>query len=172
MGNFAENLNLSNRFRPPPRVSFPWWLKMWKVRSKIGKKYTSRPRYWNVPVLVNTGTYLVYQYWPKMWYLRSLERAGGIQKQTILERKNGLVMSNIRVQVSGTWSILFSKKMVFFPNERHFQIWFPTRKQLHFSKESYLNYPTKRHNFACDIYIFSKTRGNKNKQWTHLGALN
>ena len=29
----------------------------------------------------------------------------------------------------------------------------------------------KRHNFACDICISPKTRGNKNKQWTHLGAL-
>ena len=37
-----------------------------------------------------------------MWYLRSLERAGGIQKQTILERQNGLVLSNTRVPVSGT----------------------------------------------------------------------
>ena len=29
------------------------------------KKYTSGPRYWNVPVLVNTGTFLVYQNCPK-----------------------------------------------------------------------------------------------------------
>ena len=42
-----------------------------------------------------------------MWYLRSLERAGVIQKLTILERKNGLVLANTRVPVSGTWSILF-----------------------------------------------------------------
>ena len=27
-----------------------------------GKKYTLGPRFWNVPVLVNTGTFLVYQY--------------------------------------------------------------------------------------------------------------
>ena len=54
-------------------------------------------------------TFLVYQYCLKMWYLRSLERAGCIQKQTILERQNGLVLSNTRVPVpvSGTWSILF-----------------------------------------------------------------
>ena len=75
--------------------------------SKSGKKYTSGPRYWNVPVLVNTGTFYVYQYCLKMWYLRSLECAGGIQKQTILECQNGLVLSNTRVPVSGTWSILF-----------------------------------------------------------------
>ena len=73
----------------------------------IWKKYTSGPRYWNVPVLVNTGTFYVYQYCPKMWYLRSLEHASVIQKLTILEHKNGLVLSNTRVPVSGTWSILF-----------------------------------------------------------------
>ena len=71
------------------------------------KKYTSGPRYWNVPVLVNTGTFLVFQYCLKMWYLRSLGCAGVIQKLTILEHKNGLVLSNTRVPVSGTWSILF-----------------------------------------------------------------
>ena len=71
------------------------------------KKYTSGPRYWNVPVLVNTGTFLVYHYCLKMWYLRSLERAGVIQKLTILEHKNGLVLSNTCVPVSVTWSILF-----------------------------------------------------------------
>ena len=79
---------------------------------KKGKKYTSGPRYWNVPVLVNTGTFLVYQYCPKMWYLRSLEHASVIQKLTILEHKNDLVLSNTRVPVSGTWSLLF-------PNREH-----------------------------------------------------
>ena len=53
------------------------------VLCKIfGKKYTSSgPRCWNVPVSVNTGKFLVYQKCLKMWYLSSLERAGGIQKQ-------------------------------------------------------------------------------------------
>ena len=73
----------------------------------LWKKYTSGPRYWNVPVLVNTGTFLVYQYYPKIWYLRSLEHAGDIHKQTILEHQYGLVLSNTRVPVSGTWSLLF-----------------------------------------------------------------
>ena len=40
---------------------------------------------------------------------------------------------------------------------------FQKRKQLHFSEENYLNY-AKRHNFACDNYIFPKPRSNKNKQ--------
>ena len=83
------------------------------VLSCSGKRYTSGPRYWNVPVLVNTGTFLVYQYCLKMWYLRSLERAGVIQKLTILERKNGLVLSNTHVPVSGTWSILFPFPVLF-----------------------------------------------------------
>ena len=48
---------------------------------------------------------------------------------------------------------------------------FLKRKQLHFSEENYLNYTKKGHNFACDNYIFPKTRANKDKQWTHLGAL-
>ena len=42
-----------------------------------------------------------------MLYLRSLECAGVIQKLTILELKNGLVLSNTRVPVSGTSSIRF-----------------------------------------------------------------
>ena len=75
----------------------------WNLR----KKYIWGPRYWNVPVLVNTGTFLVYQYCRKMWYLCSLECASVIQKLTILEYKSGLVLSNARVPVSGTWSILF-----------------------------------------------------------------
>ena len=80
-----------------------------QVGWKIWKKYTSGPRYWNVPVLVNTGTFLVYQYCLKMWYLCSLEHAGIIQKLTILECENGLVLSNTHVPVSGTSSILFPK---------------------------------------------------------------
>ena len=45
-----------------------------------------------------------------MWYLPSLERVGVIQKLTILEYRNGLVLSNTRVPVSWTWSILFPNK--------------------------------------------------------------
>ena len=43
----------------------------------------------------------------KMWYLRSLERAGVIQTLTILECKNVVVLSYTRVLVFGTWSIPF-----------------------------------------------------------------
>ena len=44
---------------------------------------------------------------------------------------------------------------------------FQKGKQLRFQFPvvKYLNY-IKRPNFACDNYIFPKTRGNKNKQWT------
>ena len=53
--------------------------------EKKENKYTSGPRYWTVPVLVNTGTFLAYQYCPKIWYLHYLESASIIQKLTILE---------------------------------------------------------------------------------------
>ena len=84
------------------------------------KKYTSGPRYWNVPVSVNTGTFLVYQYCLKMWYLRSLEHAGVIQKLTILKWKNGLVLSNTHVPVSGTSSILFPIQLFLDENQQCF----------------------------------------------------
>ena len=44
---------------------------------------------------------------------------------------------------------------------------FQKRKQLRFSEANHLNY-TKRPNFACDYYIFPKT---KNQQWTHSTPL-
>ena len=49
------------------------------------------------------------------------------------------------------------------------KFYFQKRKQLRFSEVNYLlrQAYTKRLNFACDIYIFLKTMGNKNKQWTH-----
>ena len=39
------------------------------------------------------------------------------------------------------------------------------------SKVSRLHTHTKQSKFACDNYIFPKTRGNKNKQWTHSTPL-
>ena len=45
----------------------PFCNKMHKSESNAGKKHTSGPRYWDVPVLVNTGTFLVYQHCLKMW---------------------------------------------------------------------------------------------------------
>ena len=97
-GNYPLKINTTNSFTTK---SSSWF------HNNFGKKYTSGPRCWNVPVSMNTGTFLLCQYCPKMWYLCSLDRAGGIQKQTILEHQNGLVLSNTRVPVSGTWSILF-----------------------------------------------------------------
>ena len=44
---------------------------------------------------------------------------------------------------------------------------FHKRKQLHFSKEKYLN-STKYTNFACDNYIFPKRRAKKDKQGTQF----
>ena len=43
-------------------------------------------------------------------------------------------------------------------------------EQLGFTEVNYLNY-TKRPNFAFGNYIFPKTRGNKNKPWTHSTPL-
>ena len=54
--------------------------------------------YWNI-----SGVPLL----PENVILRSLERAGVIQKFTILECKNDQVLSNTHVPVSGTSSILF-----------------------------------------------------------------
>ena len=48
---------------------------------------------------------------------------------------------------------------------------FQKRKQLRFSEVNYLNYKN-RPNFPCGNYIFPKTRGNKNKPWTHSTPLN
>ena len=44
------------------------------------------------------------------------------------------------------------------------------REQLRFSKVNDLNY-TKKTNFASGNYIFPKTRGKKNKSWTHSTPL-
>ena len=44
--------------------------------------------------------------------------------------------------------------------------------ELHFYRQKISKLHKKRDNFACDIYIFPKTKANKKKQWTHLGALN
>ena len=47
---------------------------------------------------------------------------------------------------------------------------FQKRKQLRVSEVNYLNYT--RPNLECDNYISPKTRGNKNKQWTHSTFVN
>ena len=63
-------------------------------------------------------------------------------------------------------------KIVLFSNERHFEIWFPKKRTIitfFWSKLSKLH--KKRLNFACGNYIFPKTRGNKNKPWTHSTLL-
>ena len=51
-----------------------------------------------------------------------------------------------------------------------FKLNFQKRKQLSFLEENYPNY-TRKTKFACDNDIFPKRMANKNKQWTHLGAL-
>ena len=48
---------------------------------------------------------------------------------------------------------------------------FQNREQLRFSEVNYLNY-TKKTQFCMCNYIFPKTKGNKNKPWTHSTPLN
>ena len=55
---------------------------------------------------------------------------------------------------------------------------FQKRKQLRFSEVNYLNYTKKKKKKKKDPILhvtttfFPKTRGNKNKQWTHSTPLN
>ena len=138
MGNFAENLNWGNRFRPPPPCVVSLVTKNMKSQVKNREKvYFSsqileRPsisEYWNisgVPVLTEN---VIFTFFRTCWWHPEANNTR-TQKWS----------SN--VQYLGL-EVYFFPKIVFFPNERYFQIWFPKRKQLHFSKESYLNYPKK-----------------------------
>ena len=62
-------------------------------------------------------------------------------------------------------------KIALFSNVCHFEIWFPKKKTVTFCWSKLSKLHKKRHNFACDNYIFTKTRGNKNKQWIHSTPL-
>ena len=74
-----------------------------KTKQKQNKKGKS------ILQVPDTGTsqyWWILEHYLKMWYLRSSEHTGVIQKLTILEHKNGLVLSNTCVPVPGTWSFL------------------------------------------------------------------
>ena len=75
--------------------------------ANIQKRSTSDPGNWNIPVLVNTETFLVYQYCLKcaiyILYNMLLQCYPKPHKTGV---KNGLVSSNTCVIVSGTWSTL------------------------------------------------------------------
>ena len=43
-------------------------------------------------------------------------------------------------------------------------MWFPKKKTIRFSRSELSKLHKQRPNFACDNYIFPKTRGNKNKR--------
>ena len=58
-----------------------------------------------------------------------------------------------------------------FSNERHFEIRFPKKEKNYFFLTLSISTTQKRPNFACDSYVFPKTRGNKNKQCTHSTSL-
>ena len=63
-------------------------------------------------------------------------------------------------------------KIALFSNEPHFEIWFPKKKTITFFWSKLSKLHKKRPNFACDNYIFPKTKRNKNKPWTHLPPFN
>ena len=63
-------------------------------------------------------------------------------------------------------------KVALFSNERHFKIWFQKKKTITFFWSKLSKLHKKRQNFACGNYISPKTRGNKNKPWTHSTPLN
>ena len=67
-------------------------------RNENGKSILQVPdtgmsQYWSI-----LEHFWLYQYCPKMWYLHFSEHASVIQKLTILEHKNGLVLSNTHIQ--------------------------------------------------------------------------
>ena len=90
----------------------------------ISEKVYFRSQILERPSIGECWNIFFHQYCLKMWYLQSLERAGIIQKLTILERKNGLVLANPRVPVSGTWSILSPEFHLpqLLPGRQHLQI--------------------------------------------------
>ena len=57
-------------------------------------------------------------------------------------------------------------EIAIFSNERHFQICFSKKKTIRCFEVNYLNY-TKKIQFCMWQLHFPKTRGNKNKPWTH-----
>ena len=62
-------------------------------------------------------------------------------------------------------------KIYNFSDERHFKICFPIMKTINIFRRKLCKLHKKGHKFACDNYIFPKTRLNKSKQWTHYPAL-
>ena len=68
---------------------------MKKKKEKKEEKYTLGPRYWNVAVLVKYWIIFCVPVLAKN-VIRTLECTAGIQKQTILELKNGPVLPNTR----------------------------------------------------------------------------
>ena len=63
------------------------------------------------------------------------------------------------------------KNIFLFSNERHFKIYFPKMKKITFLRRKLSVIHMKETNFACDYYIFPKTRENKSKQMTLYSAL-
>ena len=62
-------------------------------------------------------------------------------------------------------------KIALFSNEHHFEMWFLKKKTTTFFWSKLSKLHKKRPNFACDNYIFPKTRWNKINQCTHSTPL-
>ena len=76
--------------------------------------------------------------------------------------------------VSFAWwlkNMISRLKIAPFSNEHHFENWIPKKKTIAFFRRK-LSKLQKKAQFCMWHYIFPKTRGNKNKQWTHLDAFN
>ena len=108
-----------------------------------------------------------------MWYLRSLERAGVIQKLPILEHKNGLVLFNTRVPVSGTSSILFPKRKQSFHALLNISLFWDT-KLYHSSDDMTKNIsPSWIHTRTLSIYSsLSRMRISFLRSWASIQKIN
>ena len=62
-------------------------------------------------------------------------------------------------------------KIALLSNKRHFEIWFRKKRTIPFFWSKLSKLHKKDPIFACGNYIFPKTKGNKNKPWTHSTPL-
>ena len=63
-------------------------------------------------------------------------------------------------------------KITLFSNQHHFEIWFPKKKTITFFRRKLSKQHKKDTILPVTITFSLKHRANKNKRWTHLGALN
>ena len=93
--NHAKQLHVHVDLRFGKLALFP------QGKKKKGKSILQVPD-WNVPVLVNTGTFLVYPVLLETVIFTSFRTCWCHSEAYNTGAKNGLVLSNTRVPVSGT----------------------------------------------------------------------